>query len=574
MLQISTGKFFKGEAYETLRRAIYYTNYRIFRQDEPIETQAGSLQSVIGAHGLGALTCEIIERIEKMPGGPYSGEVIATGGDTLINDFAAIVSFALNVTCTTDLELARRLVANERPSLGTDLVPQKYVPRMFDRAVDWQPGDAESLQRFVSDLMALERKSYEGAMRAIRRYVIGAHRISDDVNLAYALFVMSIESLAQKFDGFEPAWDDYDQNKRQRIDEALGETLEPVANKVRACVLANEHVAIARRFREFALAHVGPGFFREESQTAVNAVSRPDLSIALKQAYSIRSGYVHHLKDIPRLLLVGIGGFHETMVVDGQPALTFAGLARVARHVIKTFVARAPKTETEEFDWRMDLPGKLTMQMAPQYWIGNPQGFDATTAQQYLVAFVGQIVGLLSQPSAQLTDIRPVLEKVEALVPGLAKPTQRLPMLTLYFLFNFFAPEGFRSAEYLNLLEKYKSDFETPSIISLAAQMLTDQNPDWPLSVMEELYARYFRERHYASTLDLGRILEAAFTLRLAEQNRVAGDFTRARELIAFAVETCPGRMGLLSFETLSQMDDLTEICWRAILLPAKTSLG
>jgi len=266
MLQISTGKFFKHEAYDSLRRAIYYTNYRIFREDERIETQVGSLQPVVGVHGLGALTCEIIERIQKLPGGPYSGEVIATGGDTLINDFAAIVSFALNVTCTTDLELARRLVANERPSLGADLVPQKYIPRMFDRAVNWQPGDADLLQRFVTDLMALERKSYEGAMRAIRRYVIGAHRISDDVNLAYALFVMSMESLAQKFDGFEPAWDDFDQNKRRRIDEALGEAPEATADKVRAAVLANEHVAIAQRFREFALAHVGPSFFREEAE--------------------------------------------------------------------------------------------------------------------------------------------------------------------------------------------------------------------------------------------------------------------------------------------------------------------
>ena len=58
-----------------------------------------------------------------MPDGPYPGEVIATGGDTLINDFAATVSFALNITCTTDLDLARRLVATERPSLGADLVP-------------------------------------------------------------------------------------------------------------------------------------------------------------------------------------------------------------------------------------------------------------------------------------------------------------------------------------------------------------------------------------------------------------------------------------------------------------------
>jgi hypothetical protein len=341
MLQISTGKFFKFEAHETLRRAIYYTNYRIFLDDKKIETQVGSIQSVTGVQGLGALTCEVIERIQKMPGGPYSGVIIATGGDTLINDFAAIVSFALNVTCTTDIDLARRLVSSERPSLGADLVPQRYIPRMFDRTVNWQPSDSDRLQRFVKDLMALERKSYEGAMRAIRRYVIGAHRISDDVNLAYALFVMSIESLAQKFDEFEPAWDDYDQNKRRRIEEALGEATGSTVDKVRAAILANEHVAIAMRFREFALSHVGPSFFREEAEKVVGAVSRPDLSIALRRAYSIRSSYVHHLEDIPRLL-VGIEGFHEVMVVNRQPTLTFAGLSRVARHVIEQGCSTLP----------------------------------------------------------------------------------------------------------------------------------------------------------------------------------------------------------------------------------------
>ncbi|MDE8347812.1 MAG: hypothetical protein POH28_16810, partial [Acidocella sp.] len=427
--------------------------------------------------------------------------------------------------------------------------------------------------RFVTDLMALERKSYEGAMRAIRRYVIGAHRISDDVNLAYALFVMSMESLAQKFDGFEPAWDDYDQQKRRRIDEALGATPEATVDKVRAAVLANEHVAIARRFREFALAHVGPSFFREEAEKAAGAISRPDLSIALRQAYSIRSRYVHHLEDIPRLL-VGIEGFHETMAVDGEPTLTFAGLARVARHVIETFVARAPKTEKEEFDWMKDLPGKLTMQMAPQHWIGNPQSFDTTTAKQYLVAFIGQVVGRLLQPSATITDIRPVLEKVEALVPGLAKPAQRLPMLALHFIFNFLAPEDFRSAGYPTLVETYRGDFETPSIISLAAHLVTGQNPDWPLPVMEELYARYFRERHHANMLELGRILEAAFTLMLAEQNRAAGDFARARELVACAVETCPKHLGLLNFEASIQPSDLIAIDWQAILLPAVAPSG
>ena len=572
MLQISTGKFFKYEAHETPHRAIYYTNYRIFR-DERIETPVGSLQSVAGVHGLGALTCELIERIQKMPGGPYPGEQIATAGDTLINDFAAVVSFGLNITCSTDLELARRLVANERPSVGADLVPQKYIPRMFDRSVNWQPGDADHLQQFVTDLMALERKSYEGAMRAIRRYVVGAHRISDEANLAYALFVMSIESLAQTFDGFQPAWDDYDQKKRHRIDAALGEATEATADKVRAAVLANEHVAIARRFREFALAHVAPSFFRDEAEKAVSAISRPDLSIALRQAYSIRSKYVHHLSDIPRLL-AGIDGFHETMVIGGQPTLTFAGMARVARHVIKMFVARSPKTEAEEFDWTKHLPGRLTMQLASQHWVGDPQNFGVNTAQQYLAAFIGQVVGHLLEPSAKITDIWPVLEKVEALIPGLAKPAQRLPMLAIYFIFNCLAPDGYQSSGYPNLIEIHKNELEAPSIISLAAHLVTKQNPDWPLPVMEKLHARYFRERHHANTLGLGRILEAAFTLIVAEQNRAVGNSARARELIASAVETCPGHVGLRSFETSLRPDDLVTIDWQSILLPAVAPSG
>lgn len=573
MLQVSTGKFFKHEAYETLRRAIFYTNYRIFHDDARLETLVGSLQPAFGAHGLGALTCEIIERIQKIPGGPHPGEMVATSGVTLINDFAAIISFALDITCTTDLDLARRLTSSELPSLGADLVPQKYIPRMFDRSVHWQPVDPDRLQRFVADLMGLERKSYEAAIRAIRRYVIGTHRISDDVNLAYALFVMSMESLAQEFDEFDPAWSDYDQVKRRRIDEALSAANEATVAKVRAAILANEHVALARRFREFALAHVGPSFFRGEVETAVGAISRPDLSIALRQAYSIRSSYVHHLKDIPRLL-VGIDGFHETMEVDGQPTLTFAGLSRVARHVISSFVARAPKVETEEFDWMKDVPGKLTMRAAPEYWIANPQGFEVTTARQYLEAFMGQVVGRLIQPSATITDIRPVLVKIETLLPGLAKPAQRLPMLALYFIFNFFAPEGFRSDSYSRIVNVYKTDFDAPSIPSLAAHLVTGQDPHWSLPAMEVLQAKYFGERHHSDMLSLGRLLEAAFTLRLAEQNRVASNLTRARDLISFAVEVCPNHKGLRDFEASLQREDLSEIRWQAILLPGAFSAG
>lgn len=566
MLQISTGKFFEYDAWETTRRAVYFSNYRLFGP-ERLETSAGSLQSVAGVGSLEAMTGEIVERLQKIPGGPFSGEVTATSGETLINDFAAVVSFALSITCTPDPDLARRLISVERPGLGTNLVPQKFIPRMFDAAVNWQPSDAERLQSFIADLMAMERKFYEGAMRAIRRFIVGAHRVSDDVNLAYSLFVMSMESLAQEFDGFEPTWEDYDEKKRRRVDEALQNATQATIDGVRTAILANEHAALSRRFREFTLAHLEPSFFRDEAVAAVAAVSRPDLSTALQQAYSIRSKYVHHLRDIPRLL-VGIPGFHETIAIDGKPTLTFAGLVRVAHHVIRTFVARAPKTETEKFDWMKDLPGKLTMQAASIYWVGNADGFDASNAKIYLEAFMGQIIGRLLQPTEPVTDMRPVLARIEAVLPGLAKPSQRLPLLALFFLFNYYAPDEVRSATYPTLVEAYKADLETPSIVSLAAHLATGQDPDWALPEMESLHALYFRERHHANTLRLGALLEAAFTLRLAELNRLASDTIRAKELIALAVEVFPMHQGLRDYEKVLSTEGLTEISWWKILLP------
>jgi hypothetical protein len=132
----------------------------------------------------------------------------------------------------------------------------------------------------------------------------------------------------------------------------------------------------------------------------------------------------------------------------------------------------------EQFDWMKDAPGKLTMRAAPEYWIANPQGFDVATAQQYLEALMGQVVGRLMQPSATLTDIRPVLAKIETLVRGLAKPAQRLPMLALYFIFNSFAPEDVRSSNYPGIVDTYKADFEAPSIPSLVAHLVTGQDPD------------------------------------------------------------------------------------------------
>lgn len=567
MLQISAGKFFQtSKLHETPYRGVYYTNYRVF-DDAKIETPVGVLLPSTVGSGPATLTYEVVERIEAHPNSPVSGEIISTGGDMVVNDFAAVISFALNVTCTPNLDLTRRLLAPSGPSLGNAHVPQKFIPRVFDTSVLFAAGDNEKLSGFIKDLIALERKHYEGAMRAIRRYVTGAHRIADDVNLAYALFVMAIESLAQEFDGHVAEWSDYDHTKRARIDAALSDATDDTAENVRQAILQNEHVALARRFRSFTLAHVASSYFRREVAQAQGAISRPDLETALRQAYEIRSGYVHRLQDI-NSALVGLPSFPDALELEGRATFTFAGLSRLARHVIMQFVARGPKVERETFNYRSVLPNMVTLPLAPQYWIDKPDAFTVENARLFVSAFLGQIAGILLTKGAQYSDLRPVLEKIETILPGLAKLRQRLPLLTLYFLFHQIAPQGIHRPQWPALLENYKGDFEAPSIESLIAHLIGQQPTGWTLKQLDALHRAYFGKRHSSTVTKLGRFFEAAFTLYLAEAYR-AHDPQKARDLVAFAVECMPQHQGLEAFEAMVSEEPIPPINWHAILAPS-----
>lgn len=569
MLQIITEKFYKpGERYETLHRAIFYTNYRTLMRAEPMETPIGVLLPTTGHEGLAAMTCEILEKIEKHPDGNKSGVMVSTGGESLLNDFAAVAAFALDITCTPDLDLARRLLATERPSLGVQSVPSKFIKRTFDRQIISKEGDGLALSQFVTQLVGLERTRFEAAIRAIRQYVTGLHRISDNLSLAYVQLVMSIESLTQGFDGHVAVWTDYEHQKRERIDSALEGLPSEISSKVRDAVLANEHVAAARRFRDFALNHIAPSFFREEAAEIAGPISRGDLNIALQQAYAIRSRYVHALQEIPSQLTVP--NMPELVEGETKPALSVAGLARVARHIIMRFIARGPVVEREEFDYRRSLPNVVTLRLAAEYWIANTGGFTYKHGPQRLSALIDQLTSavLLKVHGAHVTDIRPVLELVEQMVPSLQGAKQRLPLLALYFLFHQWAPPDFRLKQWPALIQKYESDFDRPSVESFVAHLLTDQPLPWTLDQLEDLYTDYFNMRHKVGVTDIGRLLEAAFSLYVAEMNRKAGNEARTRELVALAVEAHPAHAKLRAFEAALTFAPLPEIAWKKVLLP------
>lgn len=568
MLQISSGKFFTtDERWETPHRASLYTNCGFF-PNQTIATQAGTILPIKPSGDLRTASCEVIERLPRLPGGPYSGEQVATGGDSLIQDFAALLSFCFNAIVTPDQYLAQRLLFAQRPPLGMVALPKQYLRHTFDAEIAITDAQIVSAQKFIEKLIGASRARYSGAMRAIQRYVTAVHRLADDLELSYTLLVASIESLAQEFDEFDPSWNDYAQEKRSLIDDALTSAPQDISERVRCAVLAMEHVAAGRRFREFVHEHIPSSFYRDEAADQQDAAGKGDLDTALKIAYDLRSKHVHTLAPLPPNLK-GIPTHNDLLVVDGKPTLTIQGLARVARSVICEFVSRSENVDREDYDFWSEIPGRLTMQLSPTVWITNEKSYTVKDARLYLNGFLSLVEYSWLTGAALPFDMRKILKKIEQLVSGTKKPSDRLPMLALYYIVGNCSPV--ESHEYMRkFLLAYHADYFSPSIESLLAHMFAEENPNWPVDKSEKLLAEYMKQRHHKNSHNFGALFGAALTLFVAELCRAGGNELACRSLVTQAVENFPRFAALREFEARVQKSAIPPIVIDEVLPPKR----
>ncbi|BDU21590.1 hypothetical protein [Dyella sp. GSA-30] len=564
MLQIATGRLFSTPVGRQNRlRGALYTN-AVISDELDLEAVAGrllpsSLQSV-------RPNVVIYEFTESMEGDDEgAGTLISSGVGPYLRDYAVVVSFALNCLCTPDIDLARRLASDQR-GVNTSVAPQKLVRRFFDHEVWCRPDELRFLAQFTEKLLALPRRTFLGVMRSLRTYVNAMHRVGDDLELAYTLLVASVESLAQDFDGHESDWESVDEGKRLAVDEALTGADEALALKVRNAILKAEHVALARRFREFVTANITPAYFRAPISADGPRLGRGELNEALRNAYQARSKYVHQLQRLPAVVTLG-HAFGEATLVDRSTHLTLQGLSRLMRDVIIEFVMRQPTLETEPYSYHGERSGIIQMRLAPQYWVGEAKGDLSSQGRDRFEGFLSQLAEcLLGLPNAVVTDLRPVLAAASAVAPSL-KRAQRLPYLALHLLFNHCVPEEHRAPTSPVMTRFIREELGSPGAESLVAHALTDRLPTWPLAVHEKTLQDYLVRRSRAKGLRLPAVFEVAITLDLAERFRCAGDMHACLALVALAVEDHPSMEGMLALE--ESVDARVPIRWQT-LLPAK----
>ena len=544
MLQIASGRFFSQQpAQSNQLRGVLHTNLQMGNRD-PIDTAAGRLLPTNSLSSPSTVVYEITELIEDppSPGAPGSHQI-----DPYIDDFASVVSFAVDVTCTPDAELARRLTGGPMGLPGA--VPHwKLVRRVFDAEVWCQDEDAAHLVRVVADLIGLRRKTYKAVMRAIRTYAKGLRRLADDPEVTYTLMVASIEALSQECNVGQPAWEDYPEHKRGRIEKALRDADDGTATRVREALLEIEQPAARRHFCDFALNHVAPSFFREEASELDGPVGRAELFGALQRAYDLRSRHIHALKELPPLFTVG---FHsgETISIKRRTMLTLQGITRLTRHVITQFIAQQPKVKTEVYDYRSERSGIVTVQLAAEYWVGRVDNLTVTSGKRRLEGFLLQVGSYLAGRSdVPVTDLRDVLKWAEKRLQNM-NAVQRRPFLALYVVYNQLFLSDTPMEALTNVTQRHRQELGEPSAETMILHLLLGTVPDWQIEDHHTAHDAYLRNQGKRGCLKMPKNLVAGLSLALAERYRLAGKPDRAKALISAAVENCPAHSPLQQLE-------------------------
>ena len=512
-----------------------------------------------------ALVYEITELIEGEPG---VGALVSRGVTPYLGDFASIVSLALKVTCTPSHELTSRLTSS-RPGVIVGVRPGDYVQQVFDGLIVCQDEDAEYLRQFVEDLIGLERKSYRAAIRAIRAFNAGLHLLADDLELAYTLMVVSIETLVPTSGSPDIEWSDYNEGKRKAVDKALDSADERTAKRVREAILKHENPSLTELFCNFTLGHLSASFFRDEAKETINPIGHLDLRRAVKQAYAIRSRYIHDLKELPSMLAYRRRDYGEVHRSEGEAFLTLQGLTRLARHVITEFIRRQPKVETEDYDYRYEQSGIVYVPLVdlnPNFRMHKVNDLTVNSGRTRFEGFLSQVVSCLhKEENSAVTDIGEMLLKAVGMFPNM-NPDQRKPFLALCILFKALVSPKSQPNGDMKLDKNYINEIKSPSPEAMLVHLLLNSVPEWTVEVHQQVYTEYLGIYGRKNGLKAPPSLVAGCALELAERYRTADDVEGALELIASAVENYPGHEPLLSLE--STFDPGTPINWRETVFP------
>lgn len=550
MLQISAGRFFRPNIRinEHLHRSTLYTNVW-FLNSQPVDLPVGTLTGSTARTDVSTAMLEAMDRLEAQKWDGTDDILLATAGDELIDDIAYVMTFVLNRTFSRNHDQVHRLVFAEgalaRRHTAASLFPQLFNPAQVVQESEW-----DALKAFMTELLELNREDFARVMRVIRSTVDATRRAVEDPTGSYTDIVAALESLGEDGLTASTTWDRYDSAKRKILDAALKGVDEDAAKRMRAAILKADRAGLKRRFVASTLGRVSTTYYREEAIETVRPPRAVELERMLSIAYDIRSRRSHVLQDLGEEAWVFTDGAETTFEGSFEHILTLAGLWRLTRHVVHRFVADAGKTRPEPWDYRGALPGQIQARLAPQYWIGEADGYDAKNAPRWFNGFIEALISWLSGDNKDGFDLTRVIEKIEQLVPLLPDGEAKTTMVATHVLWHEWRHSDHHRPNATQFIEQYGPCLDLPTPTAFTVGVLSNRRPPtWAPDEWAEMALKRHAERAKGKELPLPASIDALIQLEAADRLEATGRHEEAVVFAAYAVEECPGSADLMAWE-------------------------
>jgi hypothetical protein len=551
MLQVISGMYFRAGVplYETRHRRVLFTNANFLNADR-IDLPFGYLTPGTNIRSPHSLMVHFTEKVEAVNEAGADEFMMSTGGDAILEDIAVVLSFALNACFTTSPQVAHRLIQEPSGSahepVAADFLPETYSS--LRTVVD--PAEIEDLYAFIDRLLSLNRSAYESALLTMRRVVTANSRVAEDPTLAYTDYVAALERLSSDFAAPAITWERLDHRKRAILSPAL-DSLEPAdQNRIRTAIMDAERVGIKHRYVEFILAHTRESFFREEAADKRRPVWRPALRRVVGRSYDARSKSLHELQQLAMGTWLLVGGAETATPPTGPIMLTHAGLSRLTRHVVRTYVDTASTEIDTEYRYREHLPNIIRVILAPTMYIGLPGAIQPATAAARASQFITHMIEMVTERETSGVDMRTGLAEIEALLRTHRQPAVRQPLLAIYLLWHLLTPPEMHRPSPAELLQAAERELQGPTWYAFAAAVLMDATPPWSATECLSLAEARYEELQTNKPLELPERLDAGLWILVAQHHNLNGEHERARDAIGKALDCCPGQPQLLNLWT------------------------
>jgi hypothetical protein len=538
MLQILTGRFFEGkrklEEQET--EAVLYSNFWFLRE---INTPVGVLNPA--RYGTREATAFVFRYVNKYERASDRDPMVLAHSDEAVDQFRALCTLWFRALFHPDRAFVEAMTRPFPRGFSGGIVPARYVDRYFTASVESTHEEREGFSTFLNSVLSLPREKYLRVITCVRAFCDSLEALGINYDVAYSLLIYMLEALGKASDEkFTPVWEDYEEGQRKKLDKLCEEMHADLARRLRETLISTPHLKLSKRFVDFVSGNVQDSFFTTDAVGRTWPIRKSELPRLLKNLYTTRSVYVHELEEVlDDHRHVRPEPTDDTTRHRNEPYLTYSGLVRLARAVLLNFITTAPKLNAEQTHWRGQLPGIVSVEMSPEYWIWRTEGFESKHAKHRFSGVAAHFLDLLPKDRAMMAPIGPLVEMIDGMIPN--APKEHLPALIgIYWLYNCFIVPDHQRPNWEQRVQEVLEKATECHMEYLVSAVLSGGRAGFDATASENAYREYLRHRHKPLAVWVAGLLDVAVLCHIANLYHEEGKLDDHRRLLSEAILDAP----------------------------------